>query len=138
MSVTKVGSGGSTLNALHAASSAEMNRVMGKRLREAAEIIAVTARGIAAGFSKRTAESIKVAGGSTGVLIVAQGSIAPNAYPFEYGSYHPVFARGARSSWTWRKQPQHEFMAAAAEASAEAAAELFSLVFDDWSAQLNL
>lgn len=132
--VTQVTS--SQLSEYRALSSATMKRQVGIRLKEAAEVIAVAARSISSTFSKRIPGSIKITGGTTQVWIEAGGDEAPNAKPFEYGSYHPVFARGPRSTWTWRKQPERPFLEEAATTAADAAAEAFSAVLDDWIAQL--
>lgn len=113
-----------------------MKRQVGVRLREAAEVIAVAARSISGSFSKRIPASIKITGGTTQVWIEAGGDEAPNAKPFEDGSWHPVYARGPRSGWTWRQQPKKPFLEEAATTAADAAAEAFSAVLDDWIAQI--
>jgi hypothetical protein len=134
MSVTKVTS--SQLKDLNSMSSVAMKRQVGKRLKEAAEIIADAARSISGEFSKRIPASIKVTGGTTQVWIVAGSDEAPNAKPFEEGSWHPVYARGPRSSWTWSKQPKKPFLEEAADTAGDAAAEAFSAILDDWAKEL--
>lgn len=117
-------------------SSAVMKRQVGKRLREAAQVIADAARKISGEFSRRTAASVKITGGTTQVYVVAGGDAAPMAAPFENGSYHPVFAHGPRRSWTWVKQPERPFLEEAAAEAGDQAAEAFSAVLDDWIADL--
>jgi len=134
MSVTQVTS--SQLASYRAASSLQMKRAVGKRLKQAAEIIADAARANSGTFSKRIPATIKVTGGTVQVWITAGGDAAPNAYPFEYGTYHPVYATGPRSTWHWAKQPKRPFLADAVDATAEAAAVAFSEVLDDWVSQL--
>lgn len=117
-------------------SSAAMKRQVAKRLREAAGAIADAARKISGEFSRRTAASVKVTGGTTQVYIVAGGDSAPMAAPFENGSFHPVFAHGPRSSWNWARQPKKPFLEEAAAEAGDDAAEAFSAVLDDWIADL--
>lgn len=117
-------------------SSATMKRQVSQRLKEAAEVIAVAARSISGSFSKRIPGSIKITGGTTQVYIQAGGEEAPNAKPFEYGEWHPVYAHGPRSGWAWAKQPKRPFLEEAADTAADAAAEAFSAVLDDWIADL--
>lgn len=115
-----------------------MKRAVAKRLREAAEVIATAAREISATVGSRIPGSIKVTGGTTQVFIVAGGDSAPNARPFEEGSYHPVYARGPRSSWTWRRQPKKPFLEEAMAVAGDAAAEAFSQVIDDWTQEIGI
>ena len=127
----------SSIAALSAASTPELKRASAKRLREAAEVIAVRARAISATFSKRIPASIKITGGTTGVYIIAggpDGKEAPNAYPFEYGVRHPLF--GNRNHWY--AQPKRPFLEEAAVQAADAAAEAFAAVLDDWTKTLDL
>ncbi len=128
----------STLAQLRSASTPAMKRAYALRLREAAEIIAIKARAISAGFSKRIPISIVVRGGTGRVWIEAggpDGSIAPNAYPFETGARHPLF--GSKTA-PWYPQPKRPFLIEAGEAAIEQAAEAFSQVFDDWCKELDL
>jgi hypothetical protein len=115
-----------------------MKRAVAKRLREAAEVIATAAREISATIGSRIPATIKIAGGTTGLFIVAGGEAAPNAAPFENGSWHPVYARGPRSGWAWRRQPKKPFLEEAYAVSGEEAAEAFASVIDDWCAELDI
>jgi hypothetical protein len=133
--VTQVTS--SQLTEYRALSSAVMKRQVGARLKAAGEVIAVAARTISGSFSKRIPGTVKIIGGTTEVYVQAGGDEAPNAKPFEDGSYHPVFATGPRSGWTWRKQPKKPFLEEAAAAAGDAAAEAFSAVLDDWIADIQ-
>jgi hypothetical protein len=126
------------LATLRGMSSSAMKGAVGKRLRVAGQVVAETAKAISGGFSSRIPASIKVTGGTTMVWLVAGGDSAPNAYPFEYGSFHPVFATGDRSTWHWAKQPKRPFMDEAVDESADLAAEEFAAVIDDWCAMLGL
>lgn len=134
MGTTKVTS--AQLRQYRGASSAALKRAVGKRLREAAEVIAEAAREISGQFSTRIPASIVVRGGTTQVWIVAGGEAAPNAAPFEDGSFHPVFARGPRSKWTWRRQPHRPFLEEAELAAGNEAAEAFAQIIDDWSDEI--
>lgn len=133
MSVTTV----SSSVAVGLASDSELKSAVAVRLREAAEIIATVAGGIASGFSTRIPEAIRVASGAVAYITV-NPTEAPNARPFEDGSMHPVFARGARDTWTWRKQPKRPFLSKAVTKAGPAAATAFSAVFDDWLKELDL
>lgn len=126
------------LSLLKGASSAELARSEMKRLRIAAEIIAeaarVTGSTVGKSGSTRIPKSIKVTSTGRAVFIVADGNIAPNAYPFEKGSSHPLF--GDREHWyKMKKQP---FLEEAADATASKAVEAFAEVIDDWVRQLKL
>lgn len=106
---------------------------LGRRLREAAEVIAAQARRNAAGWSKRIPPSIKVSGGADGVSIM---SGAPPAYPNEVaGVRHPVFGgRGtARPEAPWVTNQHRPFLAPAADERIGEAAEKFAKVIDDWA-----
>jgi|SRR5271165_5725196 len=106
---------------------------LGRRLREAAEVIADQARVNAAGWSARIPPSIKVSGGAGGVSII---SGAPPAYPNEVdGVRHPVFGgRGTRRPKApWVRNQHRPFLAPAADERIDEAAEKFSRVIDDWA-----
>ena len=137
MSVTSVTSSNravTNLSLLRGASSGELARAETKRLRLAAEIIANAAKAIAARFSKRIPKSIRVTSTGKAIWIVADGAIAPNAYPFEMGSDHPLF--GNRSYWY--KMDKKPFLEEAAATTADEALVAFSAVVDDWVKQLKL
>jgi hypothetical protein len=104
------------------------------RTREAAELIATAARIRASKFSRRTAASVKVVPLPWGALITAGGNAAPMAYPFETGANHPLWGNRHR----WYKQPKHEFLDEAADASAAKAAAIMANVIDDWCEVLDL
>jgi hypothetical protein len=106
---------------------------LGRRLREAAEIIAGQAKSNAGGWSGRIPPSIKVSGGAGGVVI---SSGAPPAYPNEVaGVRHPVFGgRGTkRPKAPWVLNQHRPFLAPAAGQKGDAAAEAFAKVIDDWA-----
>jgi hypothetical protein len=141
MSVTTVTSSKkavTNLSGLRGASSKELARFETKRLREAAEIIAVAVRAfgsrVGKGGSTRIPKSIRVASTGKAIWIIAEGKIAPNAYPFEEGSTHPLFGDW-NHKYTMKKQP---FMEEAAAATADAALIAFSEVIDDWVKELKL
>lgn len=136
MGVTQVTT--AQLSSLRALSSTGIKAAVAKRLRAAGQVVAADARARAGAFSSRIPASVKVTGGTTMVYIVAGGDTAPNAYPFEYGKDHPVFATGDRSTWHWGKTPKRPFLEEAADATAELAAEEFAQVVDDWCAMLGL
>ena len=105
---------------------------LGRRLREAAEVIAEQAR-MNAHWSARIPPSIKVSGGSGGVSIM---SGAPPAYPNEVdGVRHPVFGgRGTRRPKApWVTNQHRPFLAPAADQRIDEAAEKFAQVIDDWA-----
>jgi hypothetical protein len=105
---------------------------LGRRLREAAEVIAEQAR-VNASWSARIPPSIKVSGGSGGVSIM---SGAPPAYPNEVaGVRHPVFGgRGtSRPKAPWVTNKHRPFLAPAADERIGEAAQKFAQVLDDWA-----
>jgi hypothetical protein len=104
---------------------------LGRRLREAAEVIATQARENAA-WSARIPPSIKVSGGSGGVSIMSD---APPAYPNEVpGVRHPVFGGPgtARPKAPWVTNQHRPFLAPAADERIDEAGEKFAQVIDDW------
>ena len=103
-----------------------------KHLANAAGLVAKAAKKISAGFSARTAASIHVTSGPNAAYVIAGGDSAPMAYPFEFGTRHPVFGHGPRSSWHWAAQPHRPFLDEAAEAAADEAAEELSVFMTDW------
>ena len=108
---------------------------LGRRLREAAEVIAEQARRNAAAWSARIPPSIKVGGGAGGVVI---SSDAPPAYPNEVaGVRHPVFGGPgtSRPKAPWRTNKYRPFLAPAADQRIDEAAEKFAQVIDDWAAE---
>jgi len=136
-----------SLGTLRAASSSQLKAAQAKRLREAAEIIANAVRiaGAKCGRgSKRIPASVKIMGGVAGMWVTAggpDGKEAPNAYPFEVGSRHPLFGMVTKSGeriWAKKPMPHVPFLEEGAEAGATEAAEAFSAVIDDWCKTLNL
>lgn len=106
---------------------------LGRRLREAAQVIADQAKENASGWSARIPPSITVSGGGTGVSILSD---APSAYPNEVaGVRHPVFGgRGTRRPKApWVLNQHRPFLAPAADQRGDEAAEKFSKVLDDWA-----
>jgi len=140
MAKTTVVQGGvsasATLRSLSVSSSPEAKKAMAKRLKEAAEVVADAARSTS-GFSTRIPASIRVIGGTSGVSIRAGGKIAPNAYPFETGARHPLFAPRGSARYTkgpWYPQPKKPFLEEAEAIAIEPAVEAFANVIDDWLA----
>jgi hypothetical protein len=116
-------------------SNAELKLLMAKRLREAAEVIAVAVRA-ASSFSTKIPASVKVVGGNTGVYVIAGGDMAPSADPIEYGKRHPLFGKWmSGAQYTMKKRP---FLEEAMEAAGDKAAEAFSEVLLDWAKALDL
>lgn len=119
-------------------SNAELKKMMGPRLKAAAEVIAAVARAKATAIpSKRIPPSIRIMGGTSGVWITAGGpggQEAPNAYPFEYGVRHPLFGNTKH----WYAQPHKPFLEEAADEAADKAAEEFAEVLIDWAKALDL
>ena len=106
---------------------------LGRRLREAAQVIADQAKANAAGWSARVPESIHISGGASGVSIL---SGAPPSYPNEIaGVRHPVFGgRGTRRPKApWVTNQHRPFLAPAADEKIDEAAEKFAQVIDDWA-----
>lgn len=64
---------------------------LSRRLKEAAEFVAVIARSNAAEFSTRVPGTVKVMGGRSGVIIRAGGPNGPAAYTAETAARHPLF-----------------------------------------------
>lgn len=125
------GGGGSEGGATAAGGGGGAGDDLGRRLREAAEIIADKARENA-GWSARIPGSIRVSGGSGGVSI-STGS--PPAYPNEVaGVRHPVFGGPgtARPKAPWVTNQHRPFLAPAADSAGDEAAEAFAAVIDDW------
>jgi len=108
--------------------SAILKALVKKRTREAAEVIASVARAKSS-FSTRIPKSIHVTmlKGDEAALIIAGGSEAPNAYPFEDGKDHPLF--GNRGFWY--PTPKRPFMTEASITGANEAAEVLASVIDD-------
>jgi len=99
---------------------------LGRRLREAAQVIAEQAKVNAGGWSARIPPSIKVGGGAGGVVI---SSGAPPAYPNEVaGVRHPTFGHDP-----WKTNKHRPFLAPAADQRIDEAAEKFAQVIDDWA-----
>lgn len=112
--------------------SRALNRQMLKRLKDAATVIAEQAR-TNAGFSKRIPAAISVhATAADGVFILADGSKARNAAPYEYGDRHPTFGHDP-----WVQTPHKPFLEDAADMKGNAAADKFSAIIDDWARELG-
>ena len=99
---------------------------LARRLREAAQIIADQAR-VNAGWSRKIPPSIKVSGSATISISSSAGPAYPNEIP---GVRHPTF--GHRP---WVTNAHRPFLAPAADERADAAAEQFAKVIDDWAAE---
>lgn len=94
----------------------------------AGNIVAEAARNNA-GFSSRIPGSIRTSVTSKGVSVRAGGAAAPHAVTWEGNAQggarkHPVYARGARGSWTWAAQdPPKPYLLPALTANLDAVAE---------------
>jgi hypothetical protein len=103
---------------------------LGRRVREAAEIIALGAKADAADYpSVQIPESIHVGQGSNTTAVVYANS--PNARPIELGLKHKLFGE-------WVNGPQYfmkrrRFLENGAVANGDAAAATLALVLDDWA-----
>jgi hypothetical protein len=117
-----------TSKALKSAGSGAAAGDLGKRLKEAGELVAVIARQKAA-FSSRIPGSIKVTGGRSGVSIAAGSAKAPHAEAFELGKKHPLF--GNRGYWY--PTAHIPFLEDAADEGADGAAVIVARVVDDWA-----
>jgi hypothetical protein len=105
---------------------------LGKRLKEAGNLVAGIARGNAS-FSSRIPGSIRVGGGRSGVVVRAGSTKAPHAYAFELGKRHPLF--GKTGPGDWFPTAHIPFLENAAVAGFDAAAEIVAQVIDDWAAE---
>lgn len=110
------------------------------RLRSAAQIVADEAQRRSGMWSRRIPASIRLAGGARSVTIVAGNAEAPHAYTFEGKKsgaprYHPVYAQGPRSDWTWVPQPPRPFLKEAIDAKQDQMLAEFANVIDDWARQ---
>jgi hypothetical protein len=103
--------------------------VGGGDLRAAAEVIAGTARQLAAGHGlHETAAGIEVTASGYAAEISCE---TPAAYPNETGSRHPVFAQGPDpEKWTWVKGNHRPFLGPAADARAGAAMARYAQKID--------
>lgn len=100
------------------------NADLGRRLREAAQIIADQAR-VNASWSRRVPASIKVSGSAT----ISISSSSPPAYPNEIaGVRHPTFGHSP-----WVTNQYRPFLAPAGDEKADEAAVKFAEVIDDWA-----
>lgn len=86
----------------------DLSKELRAGLRKSGEVVAAAARSNAS-WSSRIPGSIKVVVQQKGVAVRAGGDKAPHAVTFEGKNNgqprrHPVFARGARSDWTWAAQ----------------------------------
>src|SRR5262245_42496390 len=98
---------------------------MADHTRAAAEIIAAEARRLAARFSEQIPASIRVTGSGTSYTISSEvGPSYPNEVP---GVRHPVY--GNRHVWVLNQY--RPFLAPAADAKADAAAEEVAKMVDD-------
>lgn len=125
------------LRELSKASGKGLQRAEAGKLREAARPILDAAKASAGAYSARIPASLSIGGGGRGVFIVANGSVAPNAAPFEIPERHPLWATGPRSGWQWRVQPHRPFLEIGAEQGSAEAMRIFATVIDDWTRQLG-
>lgn len=113
------------------AAGTKLPRQLGKRLKQAGELVAVDARQRAS-WSTRIPGSIRVTGGATSVSIKAGGPKAPHAAPYEGAAgqatfRHPVY--GNRHAW--RTQATRPYLRPAGDAKADACAELIAQALTD-------
>lgn len=113
---------------------ARMDEDETKRLQSAAEIIAREARSISSTFSKRIPLATRVVTDHDGkVSVFTSGTDAPNAAPFELPERHPLFGDKEH----WYEQPHRPYMEEAGDRKADAAAEEYANVCDDWAKTLG-
>lgn len=103
---------------------------------KAAKLLAMAARVASGKFSRRIPLSVKVIPfpSGNGAYIVAGGDIAPNAYPFETGARHPLFAEVGSTRYTsspWYPQPKRPFLDEAADSAISAMANVMAAAVDD-------
>lgn len=109
--------------------SAGSMQALGRRVREAAEIIAEAVKLDAAAYpSKQIPKSVHVGQGSDNSAVVYANS--PNAYPIETGARHPTFGH---RDWPWHTMKQRRFMENGAVVAGDLAAEALAKVCDDWA-----
>lgn len=111
----------------------------GSRLGQAAEKIAGGIKEYSSSFSRKIPPSVHVGQGSaTHATVYAD---APNAYPIETGSRHPVFGMiDKKGNRVWAKEPmkQIRFMEIGAGLKLDDAAEVYGYgSIDDWLRELD-
>ena len=117
--------------------------ILADRLRRAAQPVADYARASSSRWSRRVPLSVRLQGGASRITIAAGGQRAPQAYTMEGRPdgrpiAHPVYARGPREDWTWRKQiPVRPFLREAIDARQDEMLEIFSGVVEDWAHDLG-
>jgi hypothetical protein len=97
-------------------------------LSKAAEIISTRAKEIASTRSRRIPAATHVTEANGIVQVKTEGSIAPNAAPFEAGELHPLWARVGSNKYNhgdWGRQPLFPYMMMAAEETLDQAAEAY-------------
>lgn len=98
-------------------------------LMQAAEKISTRAKIISGTFSRRIPIATHVTVNNGVVAVITDGSIAPNAAPFEGGELHPLWARVG--SWRylhfkWGQQPLRPYMMEAAASELDNAAVTYA------------
>lgn len=97
---------------------------LARRLRQAAQIIADQAK-VNAGWSRKIPPSIKVRGSANISISSNAGPAYPNEIP---GVRHPTYGHDP-----WVTNQHRPFLAPAGDEKADAAAEQFANVIDDWA-----
>jgi hypothetical protein len=97
-------------------------------LKNAADVISNRAKIIAGAFSRRIPAATHVAVSNGMVAVITDGTLAPNAAPFEAAELHPLWAH--IGSWRyvhykWGKQPPRPYMTEAAVQELDKAAEAY-------------
>lgn len=92
-------------------------------LKAAGEDVKKDAKTNAGAFSQRIPGSVRISATARSVAVVAGGKRAPHAGVMEgtvagRARRHPVFARGAKSGWTWVSQPPKQYLRRAVDANA--------------------
>lgn len=111
-------------------------RDLPRRLKRAAKLVCDQAK-VNASFSRRIPAATSVRGadkpGDEYVEVFTDGNLAPNAAPFEYAEYHPLWGN---RKYEYR-QPHRAYMSDALIQRANAAAEEIAQAVDDWGHDLG-
>jgi hypothetical protein len=117
--------------------------ILADRLRKAAQPVDDYARLSSARWSRRVPASVRLQGGSSRITVAAGGNAAPQARVMEGRAsgapgWHPVYARGPRSKWTWAPQiPVRPFLREAVDAKQDEVVRIFAGIVDDWAKQMG-
>lgn len=100
-----------------------------KALKNAAQEYRKRAAANAAPYSRRIPASLRVVDTGSSVFVIADGTIAPNAAPFEGPEEHPLF--GNRNYWYM--QPHRPFMSDAARQGSDSAMDKYAQSVYDYA-----